>query len=315
MELQSSPNPCSFVSSVSHIVTEYNPSGLVMTERVLTLRELNRATLARQMLLERATISAPAAIERLVGMQAQLAVAPYVGLWTRLVGFRRDDLATAIVEHSRRESHDHARHATPPHRGGLSALPGHAPADVDLRRPKHRQAPRGQYDRRARAAGAGAGVHRRAAAHLRGDQRDAGRTAARSRHRRAALHRADAPAVGADADRRPVELSRQPTIRACRSLAQPADLAGNRSQGARLPLPGRVRPSFGAGCADVVRLPQAERGHRRVQGGLCASIETSGAASCSTCRTRRFPARTRPRRCASCRNTTICSSRIRTARA
>jgi len=70
-----------------------------MTERVLTLRELNRATLARQMLLERAAISAPAAIERLVGLQAQLPVAPYVGLWTRLAGFRRDDLATAIVEH------------------------------------------------------------------------------------------------------------------------------------------------------------------------------------------------------------------------
>ncbi|MDQ1300702.1 MAG: hypothetical protein QG637_622 [Chloroflexota bacterium] len=70
-----------------------------MIERILTLRELNRATLARQMLLERATVSAPAAIERLVGLQAQLPVAPYVGLWTRLTGFRRDDLATAIVEH------------------------------------------------------------------------------------------------------------------------------------------------------------------------------------------------------------------------
>jgi hypothetical protein len=67
-----------------------------MTERVLTLRELNRATLARQMLLARAVISAPAAIERLVGLQAQLPVAPYVGLWTRLAGFQRDDLAAAI---------------------------------------------------------------------------------------------------------------------------------------------------------------------------------------------------------------------------
>ena len=71
-----------------------------MTDRILTLRELNRATLARQMLLERATISAPAAIERLVGMQAQLAVAPYVGLWTRLTGFRRDDLARPIEDHT-----------------------------------------------------------------------------------------------------------------------------------------------------------------------------------------------------------------------
>jgi hypothetical protein len=69
-----------------------------MTDRILTLRELNRATLSRQLLLESAAISAPAAIERLVGLQAQLPVAPYVGLWTRLTGFRRDDLATAIVE-------------------------------------------------------------------------------------------------------------------------------------------------------------------------------------------------------------------------
>lgn len=67
-----------------------------MTDRVLTLRELNRATLARQMLLARADVPVPAAIERLVGMQAQLASAPYVGLWTRLPDFKRADLAKLI---------------------------------------------------------------------------------------------------------------------------------------------------------------------------------------------------------------------------
>jgi len=67
-----------------------------MTDRVLGLRELNRATLARQMLLERETLPVPAAIERLVGLQAQLAQPPYVGLWTRLRDFRRDDLADLI---------------------------------------------------------------------------------------------------------------------------------------------------------------------------------------------------------------------------
>ena len=64
--------------------------------RVLTLRELNRATLARQLLLERRKLSPVAAIERLVGMQAQWAPAPYVGLWSRLEGFRREQLERAI---------------------------------------------------------------------------------------------------------------------------------------------------------------------------------------------------------------------------
>jgi hypothetical protein len=67
-----------------------------MEDCILRLRELNRATLARQMLLERETLAVPAAIERLAGLQAQLASAPYVGLWTRLRDFRREDLAGEI---------------------------------------------------------------------------------------------------------------------------------------------------------------------------------------------------------------------------
>ena len=63
-----------------------------MAERVLTLRELNRATLARQLLLERMRLSPTAVIERLVGMQAQSPQAPYVGIWTRTTGFRRESL-------------------------------------------------------------------------------------------------------------------------------------------------------------------------------------------------------------------------------
>ncbi len=71
-----------------------------MAERILTLREINRATLSRQMLLERASLDAIAAIGQLAGMQAQLPVAPYVGLWARLHGFNRASLAQPIEERS-----------------------------------------------------------------------------------------------------------------------------------------------------------------------------------------------------------------------
>jgi hypothetical protein len=54
---------------------------------VLGRRALNRALLARQMLLERQAVSVPAALERLVGMQSQAPKAPYLGLWTRLADF------------------------------------------------------------------------------------------------------------------------------------------------------------------------------------------------------------------------------------
>jgi len=66
-------------------------------ERVLTLRELNRATLARQLLLQRKRLSPAQVIERLVGMQAQWPPAPYVGIWTRVTSFRRESLARLLA--------------------------------------------------------------------------------------------------------------------------------------------------------------------------------------------------------------------------
>jgi hypothetical protein len=67
-----------------------------MAEKPISARALNRATLARQMLLARERVKPVAAIERLAGMQAQWPRPPFVGLWTRLEPFTREDLLKAV---------------------------------------------------------------------------------------------------------------------------------------------------------------------------------------------------------------------------
>ena len=66
--------------------------------RVLTTRELNRALLARQLLLERARVKVPRALELMGCLQAQYAPSMYVGLWSRVEGFGRDDLTRLLAE-------------------------------------------------------------------------------------------------------------------------------------------------------------------------------------------------------------------------
>src|SRR3954452_20775247 len=67
-----------------------------MSPGTLTARELGRATLARQMLLERERVPAVAAVERLCGMQAQEPRPPFAGLWSRVEGFAIEDLLEPI---------------------------------------------------------------------------------------------------------------------------------------------------------------------------------------------------------------------------
>ena len=66
-------------------------------ERVLTRRDLNRALLERQLLLERKPLRAVQAVERLGGLQAQSTPIRYLSLWARLDGFERDELTKALT--------------------------------------------------------------------------------------------------------------------------------------------------------------------------------------------------------------------------
>jgi len=68
--------------------------------RTLTERELNRALLARQLLLERVKTPLPRTLERIGGIQAQYAPSMYIGLWTRLEGFEREQLTRALERRS-----------------------------------------------------------------------------------------------------------------------------------------------------------------------------------------------------------------------
>jgi hypothetical protein len=69
-----------------------------VAERTLTTRDLNRALLARQLLLERVRLPIPRVLERMGGLQAQYAPSMYIGLWSRMDGFQRAQLDRALAQ-------------------------------------------------------------------------------------------------------------------------------------------------------------------------------------------------------------------------
>jgi hypothetical protein len=68
--------------------------------RVLTTRRLNRALLARQLLLERVDRPIVDVVEQVGGLQTQYSPSGYVGLWSRIPAFRRASLTEALEDRS-----------------------------------------------------------------------------------------------------------------------------------------------------------------------------------------------------------------------
>ncbi|GAA2090341.1 winged helix DNA-binding domain-containing protein [Streptomyces albiaxialis] len=69
-----------------------------MSAAPLSRRALGRAVLARQLLAERATMTALEAVEHLVGLQAQAPKPPYFGLWSRVAGFDPEELSRLLQD-------------------------------------------------------------------------------------------------------------------------------------------------------------------------------------------------------------------------
>ena len=68
------------------------------TEPVLSQRALNRATLARQFLIDRSSLPALEVVRHLVGLQSQAPDPPYIGLWSRMASFHPSELERLLVD-------------------------------------------------------------------------------------------------------------------------------------------------------------------------------------------------------------------------
>ena len=168
---------------------------------VLGARALNRATLARQLLLERADLAPLDAVRHLVGLQSQVPHNPYTALWSRLAGFRPESLSAAARAARGRADRRHARDDSPAHGRRLPRAPPGDPAGLRraalapsrlLAAAARRRSGSGRRGRPARARGAADG--NRAASVPRGAISEARRGSARLRLPDAARARAGAAA-------------------------------------------------------------------------------------------------------------------------
>jgi len=100
----------------------------VTSSRPPSLRELNRTLLARQLLLERSSLSAVDAVRQLLALQAQWAPSPYVALWSRLASFRKEELTES------REIVKASTLRTTLHVSARSEYPAIVAAAIDARR-------------------------------------------------------------------------------------------------------------------------------------------------------------------------------------
>ena len=122
---------------------------------LITDRELNLSTLARQFLLRRAEVSALDAIEHLAGLQAQAPNPPYLALWARLKNFAAEDLSTLV------EKRQVVRLVAMPGHGfcslgrGCGPLPGDGSDDHGTRSPHQQHTACGAHRVGSRRAGAG----------------------------------------------------------------------------------------------------------------------------------------------------------------
>ena len=87
-----------------------DPPRRVAEPPLLSERALNRALLARQLLLERASLGIPEALSRLAGIQNQYAPNAYIRLWSCLEGFRSRGPDPRLRGCLGRPGHPHARH-------------------------------------------------------------------------------------------------------------------------------------------------------------------------------------------------------------